>query len=153
VSDHPQRSQSPQDDLGAARTHAILGAAIEVHRTLGTGFLERVYQLAMEHELRRRGILHQPEPAVPVWYKGEKLDCTYRPDFICFDSVVVELKVLPALTGVETSQVLNSLRATGHELALLLNFGTPVLEKRRFVMAQPGGATVVSASSADGFGT
>ena len=117
------------------QTHAIIGAAMEVHRQLGPGFLEAVYQEAMAIELADRAISFVREAELPVFYKGKRLKCSYRADFVCFESVIVELKALEALTGVETSQLLNYLKATRLERGLLLNFGCPSLEFKRLVFS------------------
>lgn len=115
------------------RTQAIIGAALEVHRILGPGFLEAVYQEALTRELTTRNIPFHAQCEVPVFYKGERLTATYRPDFICFDSVIVELKALRQLTAVEEAQVLNYLKASDLRVALLVNFGAASLQQRRFV--------------------
>jgi GxxExxY protein len=117
------------------QTHAIIGAAMEVHRQLGPGFLEAVYQEAMAIELAERAIPFVREAGLPVFYKGRRLDCSYRADFICYDSVIVELKALQALTGVESAQLLNYLKATRLERGLLLNFGCPSLEFKRLIFS------------------
>lgn len=117
------------------KTYAIIGAAMEVHRQLGCGFLEPVYQEALAIELMKRTISFEREPKFPISYKGCKLDTYYRPDFICFDSVIVELKALGRLTSIEESQVINYLKVTGYHTGLLLNFGNRSLEKRRFVLS------------------
>ena len=117
------------------RTHAIIGAAMEVHRQLGCGFLESVYQEAFGLELKNQGIPFIRELRFPVVYKGHQLSCQYRPDFICFDSVIVELKALAQLGSVEESQLMNYLKVTGYHVGLLLNFGTKSLQQRRFVLS------------------
>lgn len=130
------------------QTGAILGAAIEVHRTLGPGFLEPVYQEALAIEFGARNMPFQREVELPVFYKSRRLCCGYRADFVCFDSVIVELKALSAIGNIEIAQVLNYLKATGHQRALLFNFGDTRLEFKRLVFS-PHLRT--SASSADDF--
>lgn len=109
---------------------------MEVHRQLGCGFLEAVYQEAFQQELLERNIPFQREVHIPVFYKGSRLAADYRADFICFDSVVVELKAIQRLAGTEEAQVINYLKATGNEVGLLLNFGAKSLEFRRFVFSK-----------------
>lgn len=109
---------------------------MEVHRELGCGFLEAVYQEALAMEFSARGLPFQREVEVPIAYKGRRLATSYRADFVCFDSVIVELKALATLTGVAEAQVLNYLKATTLEVGLLLNFGTKALEYRRFVFSK-----------------
>ena len=96
------------------RTYAIIGAAMEVHRQLGCGFLEPVYQEAMALELKSRDIPYSRESSFPVSYKGQRLSNRYRPDFICFGGVIVEVKALTRLSSVEESQVINYLKVTGY---------------------------------------
>ncbi|MHB1426344.1 MAG: GxxExxY protein [Gemmataceae bacterium] len=119
------------------QTHAIIGAAMEVHRQLGPGFLEAVYQEALALEFAAGGIPFAPQVELPVYYKGQKLTCFYKADFVCYESVILELKALKAITGVEESQLLNYLKATRLERGLLLNFGRPSLEFKRFVFSNP----------------
>jgi GxxExxY protein len=116
-----------------SQTHAIIGAAMEVHSELGPGFLESVYQEALAREFMLRGIPHVHQLELPIHYKGERLNTFFRADFIGYGEVVVELKALKAISGVEESQLLNYLKATRHERGLLLNFGSPRLEVKRMV--------------------
>lgn len=115
------------------RTYRIIGAAIEVHRELGPGFLEAVYHDAMAVEFRRCQIPYRSQVALPIRYKGEQLRCSYRADFICFDEVLVELKALRTLSGIEEAQVINYLKASEIRVALLFNFGGPWLTHQRLV--------------------
>ena len=115
------------------RTYAIIGAAIEVHKNLGCGFLESVYQEALAIELGLREIPFRREVRLPVSYKGKVLATSFCADFICFDSLVVELKALAHMSGTEEAQLINYLKATQYKVGLLLNFGTRSLEHRRLV--------------------
>ncbi len=123
-------------DKGDEQTYAIIGAAQEVHRQLGHGFLEAVYQEALRIEFEARRISYEREVSLGVVYKGVKLACGYRADFVCFGSVIVELKAQSVVGGVEESQVLNYLKATGFERGLLLNFGVPRLDVRRLILSK-----------------
>jgi GxxExxY protein len=124
------------------RTYAIIGAAIEVHKELGRGFLEPVYHEAMQIELLARSIPFAREVTLPVWYKSQRLRSEYRADFVCFDKVIVELKALAALTGHEEAQVINYLKATGHEVGLLINFGAASLQYRRLILSKKSAQSV-----------
>jgi GxxExxY protein len=119
-----------------AQTYRIIGAAMEVHRELGCGFLEPVYQEALGLEFERQGIEAQAQVQMPIHYKGIRLETTYRADFVCFGSVIIELKALRALTPVEDAQVLNYLHASKRDRGLLFNFGNTSLQKKRFVLSQ-----------------
>jgi GxxExxY protein len=107
---------------------------MEVHGQLGHGFLEAVYQDALATELAAREIAFERELEIPILYKGARLASSYRADFVCSGSIIVELKALGAITGAEESQVINYLKATGIKRGLLLNFGTRSLQYKRFVV-------------------
>jgi GxxExxY protein len=120
------------------RTFAIIGAAMEVHRVLGPGFLERVYAFALAIELRAREVPFLSQVPFPVVYKQQILPGDYRADFVCYQSIVVELKAQSAKTGgIDHAQMINYLSASGMQLGLLLNFGTPRLDYRRFILSNP----------------
>lgn len=128
------RDNAPVDLITNSQTSAIIGAAITVHNELGHGFLEAVYLHAMCCELRVANIPFQREVPIPVYYKGEKLACGYRADLLCYARILVELKAQAGLTEVDDAQVINYLRASDNEVALLLNFGTPRLQIRRLIL-------------------
>ncbi|MHC4551470.1 MAG: GxxExxY protein [Planctomycetota bacterium] len=115
-------------------TYAIIGAAMEVHKTLGCGFLEIVYQQALAIELEDRNIPFNREVQFPVSYKGNTLDCHYQADFICYDNIVVELKAQDALTSKHESQLINYLKVTGYKRSLLINFGQSSLQYKRRIL-------------------
>lgn len=117
--------------------YAIVGAAMEVYNTLGPGFLEAVYQEALEIEMVTRAIPFVSQKKLRIEYKGQCLKKTYDPDFLVFDKVVVEIKAMDALTGKEQAQLLNYLKAVGMEVGLLINFGAyPDLEWKRMVRSR-----------------
>jgi GxxExxY protein len=117
------------------QTYEIIGAAMEVHRELGRGFLEAVYQEALREELSTRNIQFRAEVDMPIFYKGKKLKTSYRADFVCNESIIVELKAISKLGEIETAQVLNYLRAGRIERGLLFNFGSKSLEHRRLIQS------------------
>jgi GxxExxY protein len=113
---------------------AIIGACFEVYNEMGCGFLEAVYQecLAIEFPLRKIPFVAQRE--LMLRYKGETLDSTYKPDFICHERIIVELKAVTDVTDKHRAQVHNYLKATGYRLGLLVNFGQhPKLQYERIV--------------------
>jgi len=116
-------------------SYAINGAAMEVYNQLGHGFLEAVYQEALEKEFKLRGIPYEREKELTISYKGEVLKQTYKADFVCYGKIIVELKAVAELDEAHRSQVYNYLHATGYRLGLLLNFGYyEGLERERIVV-------------------
>ena len=106
----------------------IIGAAIEVHRTMGAGLLESVYHQCLKRELEIRNIAHDTEVQIRAKYKGLEFDCAYRMNFVVCESVILELKVTERLLSVHEAQLLSYLRLTGKKLGLLINFNTPILK-------------------------
>ena len=107
---------------------------MEVHKNLGCGFLEPVYQEALALEFNLRNIPFEKEKSLPISYKGYRLTKKYMADFICYDSIIIELKALSSLTSAHESQVVNYLKATGFKLGLLINFGVSSLKYKRLVL-------------------
>lgn len=111
----------------------IVGAALEVHKTLGMGFTEYVYQDALEVELQKRNIPFEREKHIAVTYKGVVLKHDYYADFLCYGGIIVELKAASSLDDNHRCQILNYLKATGLKVGLLINFGESSLKFERFV--------------------
>ncbi len=111
----------------------IVGAAIDVHKYLGKGFLEEVYQEALEIELKERNIPFYSQVKLPVTYKEHELKKYYLADLVCYGEIIVELKAVSQLTDSHVAQTVNYLKVTGVEHGLLINFGADRLEKRHCV--------------------
>ena len=114
--------------------YKIIGACMEVHNNLGTGFLEPIYQEALEHEFEWRCITFEREKELKVRYKSIVLNKRYIADFVCYDNIILELKATKEFNDAYYAQVINYLKATGFKLALLVNFGKPKLEYRRIIL-------------------
>jgi GxxExxY protein len=129
-------------------TEQVIGAAIEVHRTLGPGLLESAYEVCLVFELRERGFRVEQQKPLPVVYKNVKLDCGYRLDLVIEDRVIVEVKAVEKLTSVHDAQLLSYLRLYGCKVGLLINFHVSMLKNgvRRIVNEFPDSA--ISATSA-----
>jgi GxxExxY protein len=116
-------------------TYLIRGAIFEVYREMGSGFLESVYQECLDKEFKHRGIPHAAQVELRLSYKNEPLVQSYKADFVCFDTIIVELKAVRELVPEHKAQVLNYLKATGLRLGLLVNFGShPQVEIERLVL-------------------
>jgi len=114
----------------------IVGADMEVHNTLGCGFLEPVYQEALEIEFGVRKIPHIREKQLPIYYKNHQLKKIYVADFIAYEQIVVEIKALNGLSSLDESQLLNYLKAGNYEVGVLINFGTDSLQWKRKVLTK-----------------
>lgn len=121
-------------DYNDKETYAIIGAAMRVHRELGHGFLEAVYQEALEEEFIIQAIPYVREKELALSYRGKPMKTYYKADFICFNAVIVELKAIAMLSGNEEAQVINYLKASGFNRGLLINFGGVSLEYKRLVL-------------------
>jgi GxxExxY protein len=117
-------------------SYNIIGACMEVHKTLGSGFLESVYQEALGIELSKQNISFEEEKALNIIYKNIVLDKVFVADFVCYDKIIVELKAVKAITDDHRAQVINYLKATKMKLGLLVNFGESSLKYERFVNEQ-----------------
>ena len=124
------------DLLHKDEAYQIIGAAMEVHKELGHGFLEAVYQEALAIEFQKQGIPFEKEKLLNIYYKDVKLNKHYSADFICYNNIVVELKAIKELSNNDQSQAINYLKATGFELAILINFGSKSLQYKRIVLSQ-----------------
>ena len=129
----PEEERNLANSIYPDETYAIVGAAMEVHRILGPGFSESIYQEALAIEFERQGIPFEKEKAIIVKYKDIELHNTFRADFVCYNDIIVELKALESTTPEHRSQVINYLKATGFKLGLLINFGERQLYRRRII--------------------
>ncbi len=115
-------------------TYKIIGACMEVHKTLGNGFLEAVYQEALSLEFLEKEIPFEKEKKIKIEYKNKILNKEYSADFFCFDKIIVELKALGFLVSDHESQLLNYLKATNCKVGLLVNFGEKSLKYKRMIL-------------------
>jgi len=122
------------DILYKEECYKIIGACMEVHKELGPGFLEPVYQEALSLEFSDKGITFEKEKEIHIFYKDKLLDKCYKADFLCFDKIIVELKALSGLSNDHIAQLLNYLKATKLRVGLLVNFGSPSLVYKRLIL-------------------
>jgi len=115
--------------------YAVVGAMMDAYFTMGTGFLEPVYQEALAIEFSRREIPFEREKPLEIFYKETRLNKKYVADFLCFDQIILELKVVPRISNIETAQLINYLKITKIRVGVLANFGSrPMLEWKRYVI-------------------
>ena len=114
-------------------TYKLIGLCMKVHRELGCGFLEPVYQEAFELLLKAEGIPYQREKLLPIYFLGQKLNKEYYADFVCYDEIILEFKAVSSLTSVHEAQLMNYLKASHMKLGLLCNFAQPSFAYRRLV--------------------
>lgn len=115
-------------------SYNIIGAAIEVHKNLGSGFLEGVYSDALAIEFSQRNIPYEREKRLSIKYKGYVLEHYYIADYVCYGNIIVELKALSTIDANHYAQVINYLKATNYPLGLLINFGEATLKTKRIVL-------------------
>jgi len=132
--DSTRLTQEEEKWLYKDLTRGIIGAAMEVHRELGSGFLEYVYEEALCHELNLKGVSFERQKELDIYYKDLLIPRKYKPDLIAENKVIVEIKATAGLTEIEEAQLLNYLKATKMRVGLLLNFGTKSLEVKRRIL-------------------
>ena len=115
-----------------SESYKIIGCMMRVHRELGCGFLEKVYQEALEREFTAEEIPFQREANLKIYYRGIPLQQEYIADFVCYGKIIVELKAISKLSDVEKAQIINYLKATDYKLGILANFGETSLKTERF---------------------
>jgi len=125
-------------------TDAIIGAAMEVHRTLGPGLLESTYEMCLCRELSIRGITFERQVPIPVEYKGVKLDCGYRADIVVDETILIEIKAIDSMLSIHDAQLLSYLKLGGWKIGLLINFNVELLKHglRRRVLGLSEEATL-----------
>ena len=125
-------------------TDAIIGAAMEVHRTLGPGLLESTYEMCLCRELSIRGIPFERQIPIPVEYKGVKLDCGYRADIVVDETILIEIKAIDSVLSIHDAQLLSYLKLGGWKIGLLINFNVELLKHglRRRVLGLSEEATL-----------
>ena len=114
--------------------YKIIGRCMDVHSNLGCGFLESVYQEALEIEFIRNSIPYEVESQIEIYYKGIVLDKKYYSDFICYDEIILELKAVKCIEDIHVAQLINYLKATRKKVGYLINFGSKSLEFKRFIL-------------------
>ena len=106
---------------------------MEVHKTLGSGFLESVYAEALEIEFKKKEIPYEREKKLPVFYNNQPLKKYFKADFVCYHAIILELKATKFLINIDSQQTLNNIKATNFKLGLLINFGSPSITSKRII--------------------
>ena len=119
--------------LYSDETYKLIGLCMKVHRELGCGFLEPVYQEAFEMLLKAEGVPYQREKQLPIYFMGQKLTKEYFADFVCYDKIILEFKAVSSLTAAHEAQLMNYLKASKMRMGLLCNFAETSFVYRRFV--------------------
>ncbi len=139
------------DIIFPEESYAIMGACFKVHNEMGSGFSEPVYQECLMIEFELSGVPSEAQQEIGLAYRERRLRSTFRPDFVCYEKIVLEIKALSALCGEHRAQVINYLKATGHQLGLLVNFGKhPRLEYERLVLTPDRGKPRITRLGDDG---
>jgi GxxExxY protein len=120
--------------LFKSECYKIIGCCMDVHSNLGCGFLESVYQEALELEFIRNSIPYEVESQIDIHYKGVVLDKKYYSDFVCYDEIILELKAVKSIEDIHIAQLMNYLKATRKKVGYLINFGSTSLEYKRFIL-------------------
>jgi GxxExxY protein len=114
-------------------SYKIIGACMKVHKLLGPGFLESVYAQALKREFKQQSVPFEREKKLHVFYEGKQLNKYFRADFVCYNTIIIELKAKAYMVDADKQQTLNNVKATNSKLGLLINFGMPSLFYKRFV--------------------
>jgi GxxExxY protein len=130
-------------------TETVIGCAYTVANALGNGFLEKVYENALTHELRKRGVQVEQQRAIPVYY-DQVVVGEYLADLLVGDSIVVELKAVKSIEDIHKAQCINYLKATGLQICMLINFGRPKVQIRRLMNSHPHADSDSGASCKEG---
>lgn len=136
IAEQEERYFSKKDFPYQEEMYKIIGACMEVHTIMGYGFLESVYQEALCIELTRRGIPFEADKLLHVYYKDVKLKKTFKADIYAYGHIIVELKAVMGSLDLHSPQVINYLSTTKHVLGLLVNFGMPSLQYRRYIVSK-----------------
>ena len=130
---HEGRQGLPREVEELARN--IVDAGLKVHRILGPGLLESVYEHCLTHELTKRGLSVRRQVALPITYEGDRLDAGFRLDILVEEAVILEIKAIEALTRLNEAQILTYMRLSGVRLAFLMNFNVPMFKQglKRYV--------------------